>query len=82
VVQVYVRKVGDTNGLNKTLRGFQRVDVTKGKTVNAAIELSYSSFEFYDEKTLQPKVVPGEYEIFYGSSSDPKDLKLAKISVL
>jgi beta-glucosidase len=44
--------------------------------------LSYSSFEFYDEKTLQPKVVPGEYEIFYGSSSDPKDLKLAKISVL
>jgi beta-glucosidase len=82
VVQVYVRKVGDTNGLNKTLRGFQRVDVTKGKTVNAVIELSYSSFEFYDEKTLQPKVVPGEYEIFYGSSSDPKDLKLAKISVL
>ena len=82
VVQVYVRKVGDKNGLNKTLRGFQRVDVTKGKTVNAVIELSYSSFEFYDEKTLQPKVVPGEYEIFYGSSSDPKDLKLAKISVL
>jgi beta-glucosidase len=82
VVQVYVRKVGDSNGLNKTLRGFQRVEVAKGKTVNAIIELPYSSFEFYDEKTLQLKVVPGDYEVFYGNSSDPKDLKLTKISVL
>ncbi len=73
---MYVRRVGDASGLNKTLRGFQRIEVAKGKTSNAVIDLPYSSFEFYDEKALQLKVVPGEYEIFYGN------LKMAKISVL
>ena len=82
VVQVYVRKVGDASGLNKTLRGFQRIDVAKGKTTNAVIDLPYSSFEFYDEKALQVKVIPGEYEVYYGNSSDAKDLKTTKVKVL
>jgi beta-glucosidase len=81
VVQVYVRKVGDASGLNKTLRGFQRIDVAKGKTANAIIDLPYSSFEFYDEKAFQLKVTPGEYEIFYGNSSDEKDLKKTKVNL-
>ncbi|MDE3237174.1 MAG: glycoside hydrolase family 3 C-terminal domain-containing protein, partial [Bacteroidota bacterium] len=82
IVQVYVRRSGDTSGLSKTLRGFQRIEVAKGKTSNAVIDLPYASFEFFDENTLQVKVVPGEYEIFYGNSSDSKDLKMTKISVL
>jgi beta-glucosidase len=82
IVQVYVRKQGDANGPNKTLKGFQRIAVPKGKTVNASIELPYSSFEFYDEKALQVKVAPGEYEIFYGNSSDAKDLKTTKVTIL
>lgn len=82
VVQVYVRRAGDASGLNKTLRGFQKIEVGKGKTSNAVINLTYSSFEFYDENSLQLKVVPGEYEIFYGNSSNQKDLKMTKISVL
>lgn len=82
VVQVYVRKSGDASGLNKTLKGFQRIAVPKGKTVNASIELPYSSFEFYDDNALQMKVTPGEYEIFYGNSSDAKDLKVIKMSIL
>jgi beta-glucosidase len=82
VVQVYVRKVNDTSGLNRTLRGFQRIEVPKGKTVNAVINLPYSAFEFYDDNALQLKVTPGEYEIFYGNSSDAKDLKTMKVNVL
>jgi beta-glucosidase len=82
VVQVYIRKVGDTSGLNKTLRGFQRINVAAGKTNNVFIDLPYSSFEFYNDNALQLKVTPGEYEIFYGNSSDAKDLKTTKISVL
>ena len=35
IVQVYVRKVNDTDGPLKTLRGFQRVDVAAGKTGQA-----------------------------------------------
>ncbi|MGZ3939640.1 MAG: glycoside hydrolase family 3 C-terminal domain-containing protein, partial [Flavisolibacter sp.] len=82
VVQVYVRQANDTTGLNKTLKGFRRVEVEKGKTVNAVIDLPYSSFEFFDEKAVQLKVIPGEYQIFYGNSSDPRDLKTIKLNVL
>ena len=81
VIQVYVRKVNDTNGPTKTLRGFKRIDVPKGKTVNVVIDLPYSAFEFYDEKALQVKVTPGIYEVFYGISSDAKDLKMINVSV-
>jgi beta-glucosidase len=55
--------------------------VAKGKMVNAVIDLPYSAFEFYDEKSLQMKVIPGEYEIWYGNSSDPKDLKMTKVKI-
>ena len=81
VVQVYIRKMGDTTGLTRTLRGFQRVEVGKGKSVQAVIQLAYSAFEFYDEKALQVKVTPGDYELWYGNSSDTKDLKMVKVSV-
>ncbi len=82
IVQVYVRKVNDSTGLTKTLRGFQRIDVAKGKTLNAVIYLPYSAFEFYDDKSLQVKVTAGDYELWYGNSSDAKDLKMTKVSVL
>lgn len=82
VVQLYLRKLSDTNGPTKTLRGFQRIEIAKGETMNALIDLPYSSFEFYDENALQVKVTPGEYEIWYGNSSDAKDLKVTKINVL
>jgi beta-glucosidase len=81
IVQVYVKKVDDIGGVIKTLRGFERTDVASGKTVNAVISLPYSAFEFYDEKALQMAVTPGEYEIWYGSSSAAKDLKMVKANV-
>ncbi len=48
ILQVYVKKVNDTDGPSKTLRGFKRVDVKAGKTTPVTIELAPSSFEFYD----------------------------------
>ena len=82
VVQVYVHKVNDVDGAIKTLRGFQRVDVGAGKTNNAIIPVPYSAFEFFDAASGKVKVMPGEYEIWYGNSSDAKDLKMTKINVL
>src|SRR5206468_697047 len=81
VVQVYVGKINDTNGPLKTLRGFQRVNVTAGRTRTATIDLLYKSFEFYDESKLKLAVTPGEYEVWYGNSSASKDLKKIKISI-
>jgi beta-glucosidase len=70
IVQVYVRKVNDTDGPMKTLRGFKRVSLAAGKSTNCTIELPYEAFEFYDNKSLSMAVVAGEYEIWYGNSSD------------
>lgn len=81
IVQVYVRKVNDTDGPLKTLKGFQRLDVAAGKTAQAVINLPYNSFEFFNRTTGKMDVAAGEYEVLYGSSSDAKDLKTTKIIV-
>lgn len=49
--------------------------------MKAVIDLPYSAFEFYDDKDLRVKVSHGEYELWYGNSSDAKDLKMVKISI-
>ena len=81
IVQVYVRKLNDTDGPLKTLKGFQRVAVPAGKTVQAVISLPYNSFEFFDRSTGKMDVAAGEYEVLYGSSSDAKDLKSNTIMI-
>jgi beta-glucosidase len=82
IVQVYVRKVNDVDGPIKTLRGFQRVDVPAGKTSSITLNLGPSSFEFYDWDQNKMAVTPGEYEVYYGNSSDDKDLKMSRITIL
>ncbi|MDQ8203472.1 xylan 1,4-beta-xylosidase [Pelagicoccus sp. SDUM812003] len=82
IVQVYVRKIDDVDGPIKTLKGFARVEVAAGKSSKATIELPPSSFEFYSWEQRGMAITPGEYEIFYGSSSDAKDLKTTKVTLL
>ncbi len=81
IVQVYIRKVNDLDGPLKTLRGFQRLELAAGKSQTATIELTPSSFEFYDWTQRQMAITPGEYEILYGNSSDAKDLKMLKVII-
>lgn len=81
VIQVYVRKLNDTNGPLKTLRGFQRIQLAKGKNTEAAIELPSSSFEFFDKSVGAMAVTAGEYEILYGNSSASKDLKPINVRI-
>jgi beta-glucosidase len=81
IVQVYVRKVNDVDGPLKTLRGFQRVEVAAGKSGQAVIDLPHTAFEFFDRISGKMAVTTGEYEIWYGNSSDTKDLKMTKISI-
>ncbi|KAA8482451.1 beta-glucosidase [Arcticibacter tournemirensis] len=82
ILQVYVRKVNDKGGPLKTLRGFKRVSLAAGRSANETVELPYSAFEFYNEEKLRMEVTPGDYEILYGNSSDDRDLKKAKVTVL
>jgi beta-glucosidase len=82
VIQAYVHKVNDTEGPLKTLRGFKRVEIPAGKALQISIDLSPSAFEFFDYGQQKMTITPGEYEVYYGTSSDSKDLKKAMISIV
>ncbi len=81
VVQVYLRRVDDSNGPRLSLKGYQRVSVKAGETKNAEIELDKESFECFDENTNTMHTMSGKYEVLYGTSSDKKDLKSLTVSV-
>ena len=69
VVQLYVRKPDDTAGPVKTLRGFRRVNVPAGKTVEVTFPLDKETFLWWDEKAQDMVPVRGNYELLYGGSS-------------
>ncbi|MBN2008005.1 glycoside hydrolase family 3 C-terminal domain-containing protein, partial [candidate division KSB1 bacterium] len=81
IVQVYVRKVDDINGPLRTLKGFQRINIAAGRTSEVVITLPYNSFEFFDHTCGKMIVTAGEYEVFYGNSSNEKDLKMSRITI-
>ena len=69
VVQLYVRKPDDTAGPVKTLRGFRRVAVPAGQTVEVSFPLDKETFLWWDEKAKDMVPVRGNYELLYGGSS-------------
>ena len=69
VVQLYVRKPDDTAGPIKTLRGFCRVEIPAGQTVEVTIPLDKETFLWWDEKAKDMVPVRGNYELLYGGSS-------------
>lgn len=81
IVQVYIKKVNDFDGPLRTLRGFKRADIKSGKTEKITIELTPSSFQFYDWNTMSMNITPGEYEVYYGNSSSLNDLKMTKVVI-
>ena len=81
VVQVYICRPDDKEGPQKTLRGFQRVSIAKGKTQNVQIELPYDSFEWFDAATNTIRPLNRTYKILYGNSSNEKDLQTCSIQI-
>lgn len=54
----------------KSLRAFRPVTLKAGKSVTVNITLSPDAFEFFDPETNTMRIVPGDYEIMYGNSSN------------
>lgn len=81
VVQAYIRNVADNEGPTKSLRGFQRVELKAGETKTVSISLPRESFEGWDAQTNTMRVVPGQYELMVGTSSDAKDLQTIKVRI-
>jgi beta-glucosidase len=81
VVQIYVKRLGDADAPLKALKGFQRVSMNGGEKKSVSIELTASSFEYYDSASDDLVVKPGKYQILYGSSSADADLKALPLTI-
>lgn len=81
VVQVYIRRIADTEGPSKTLRGYQRVALAAGESGSVSIPLTRDGFEGWDEESNTMRVVPGKYEIMVGNSSADCDLQKIVVNV-
>ena len=81
VVQVYVKSLDNPDAPIKSLKGFKRVNIPAGGTVNVTVELSEGAFDFYDESIDELSLRHGRYQLLYGGSSLDSDLKAVEVNV-
>ena len=81
VVQVYLRRVADTEGPAKSLRAFRRISLKAGESRTVSIDLPKKQFEMWDTETNTMRVLSGEYEIMVGNSSRNEDLLTIKTRI-
>ncbi len=74
-VQVYVKRLDDPGAPIKALKGFDKLTLKPGETKRAVIILKGDAFEYYDENIDELSVMPGRYQILYGTSSCDSDLQ-------
>ena len=81
VVQLYLRRVDDAQGPQRTLRGFQRIALRPGEEGTVSLPLISETFECFDPSTNTMRVLPGRYELLYGTSSALNDLRCVDILI-
>ena len=74
-LQVYVKRLNDDGAPIKALKGFQKLALKAGETKTATITLDGEAFEYYNANIDELSVMPGRYQILYGTSSRDKDLQ-------
>ncbi len=80
-IQVYVRRVADKEGPQKTLKAYQQVELEAGESKTIDIDFPRLCFEGWDNQTNTMRVVPGKYEVMVGNSSADKDLKRILVNI-
>jgi beta-glucosidase len=81
VVQLYVRdEYASVARPAMELKRFQRITLGAGETGTLIFKLDKDAFAFYDEKTNDWIVEPGDFTIMIGSSS--ADIRISKIFTL
>ena len=75
VVQLYVNRPSDAEGPVKTLRGFKRVNIPAGQTVQVEFPLNDETFTWWDKYTNTMLALSGEFKLLYGGTSDSDFLK-------
>ena len=70
VVQVYIGKLNSkVSRAEKELKGFEKVEVKKGKNGTFKISIDTNSLSFYDETISNWNLEKGDYMIYVGNSS-------------
>ena len=69
VVQLYVKKADDAEGPLKSLRGFKRVQIPAGQTVEVSLPLTEETFLAWSEQKQDMVPVKGAWELLYGGNS-------------
>ena len=82
VVQVYLKKQGETDGPIKTLRAFKRVFIPAGKTVEVELELTPKQLEWWDDATNTMRTMPNTFDVMIGGSSKDSDLQKKTLKLL
>ena len=77
-VQIYFRRTADTEGPQKTLCGYQQVNLKAGEARTVTITLPRKNLESWDAKSNTMHFIPGQYQLMIGSSS--ADANLLKIN--
>jgi beta-glucosidase len=80
-VQVYMRRLADKEGPQKTLKAYKQVELEVGESKTIDIDFPRQSFEGWDAGTNTMRIVPGKYEVMVGSSSADKDLKRIQVAI-
>mgnify|MGYP002622305147 CR=1 FL=1 len=70
VVQLYVRRPSDTEGPQKTLRGFRRVFIPAGETVKVYLPLTDETFTWWSSEAGDMVPLRGAFELLYGPDSE------------
>lgn len=81
VVQLYLSRPGDKEGPTHALRGFQRVPLAKGETKAVSLTLNPDDLQWFDTNTNTMRVIPGEYMLSYGGTSDLSKLQSLKLKI-
>lgn len=79
VVQIYVRRVDDTEGPAKSLKAFKRISLKPGEQQMVKFDLPAETFETFDSKSNAMRIMPGKYELMVGGSSHQGDLQATTI---
>ncbi len=73
--KLYVSKNNDAEGPIKTLRGYKRVEVAAGKTVEVRIPMDEETFLWWNPEAGRMTPMHGDYILHYGETSDDAELK-------
>lgn len=78
VVQVYLKRDDDTTGPQRSLRGFKRVFIKAGETLE--VEIPIEDLRTYNPETCRMEAMKGAHTIYYGRSSNPRDLSSMNVN--